>query len=180
MNWGDYLVYDETSPSGLRWVASRGNKAKAGDVVGSQLTYGHWMLSLTQNGKERQFLNHRVIWEILNGPIREGLHIDHLDGNPSNNKIENLRVVTNTVNRRNMKQDKRNTTGVTGVKFDRQNNRYVAHWCGLKGEKLQRYFSVKKHGNSEALRLACECRKNAIEELNAQGAGYTERHGVPK
>ena len=39
-------------------------------------------------------------------------------------------------------------------------------------------FSVEKHGNEEAFRLACEWRSEQIRLLNEQGAGYTERHGT--
>lgn len=35
-------------------------------------------------------LLHRCIWEDYNGPIPEGCHIHHIDGNPLNNSISNL------------------------------------------------------------------------------------------
>jgi hypothetical protein len=38
----------------------------------------------------------------------------------------------------------------------------------------------EKYGEAEALRLACEARENAIKELNAQGAGYSDKHSKPK
>ena len=37
---------------------------------------------------------HRWVWENTNGPIPENLDIHHLDGNPSNNSIENLALCT--------------------------------------------------------------------------------------
>lgn len=55
---------------------------------------------------------------------------------------------------------------------------YVAHWCDIDGEYQGKYFSIDKLGESEAFRLACEYRQQRIEELNAQGAGYTARHGT--
>lgn len=38
-------------------------------------------------GKQRE---HRAVWEEANGPIPEGAVIHHIDGNPSNNALDNL------------------------------------------------------------------------------------------
>ena len=35
-------------------------------------------------------LLHREIWEETHGPIPEGMHIHHVDGDPGNNALENL------------------------------------------------------------------------------------------
>ena len=44
-------------------------------------------------------LAHRVIWKLMTG--EEPKEIDHIDGNRSNNKWQNLRSVTASDNRRN-------------------------------------------------------------------------------
>lgn len=46
----------------------------------------------------KQYFAHRVIWEMNNGPIPEGQEIDHIDGNKSNNCIENLRLANRSQN----------------------------------------------------------------------------------
>lgn len=38
---------------------------------------------------------HRDIWVAHNGPIPDGYEVDHRDGNPFNNAIENLQLLTN-------------------------------------------------------------------------------------
>lgn len=38
-------------------------------------------------------------------------------------------------------------------------------------------FSCNKYGHEQAFQLACQWREQKIAELNAQGAGYSERHG---
>lgn len=48
----------------------------------------------------RQMLVHRVVWMLLHGTWPEGV-IDHIDGNPSNNRIENLRDVPQAINCQN-------------------------------------------------------------------------------
>lgn len=41
---------------------------------------------------------HRFIWECFNGEIPEGLVINHLDENPTNNAINNLSLVSQADN----------------------------------------------------------------------------------
>jgi hypothetical protein len=36
---------------------------------------------------------HRAVWVAAYGPIPEGRHIHHIDGNPDNNAIENLEIM---------------------------------------------------------------------------------------
>ena len=50
-----------------------------------------------------------------NGPIPEGMQIDHIDQNKFNNRIENLRLVDGFDNHRNMPLLKNNTSGCCGV-----------------------------------------------------------------
>ncbi len=56
--------------------------------------------------------------------------IDHIDGNPANNRLENLRDVSRAVNGQNQKRAQRhNGTGVLGVTRRRnaKSNPYQAH-----------------------------------------------------
>ena len=43
---------------------------------------------------------HRIIWMLSNGLLKRNEIIDHIDGDKSNNKIENLQIVTNLINGR--------------------------------------------------------------------------------
>lgn len=71
-----------------------------------------------------------------------------------------------------------NKSGVVGV-YSRNNKggmKWVAQWIDNEGKKRSKEFDIATLGNEEAFRLACEHRAKMIEELNKQGAGYTERH----
>jgi hypothetical protein len=62
--------------------------------------------------------------EWLGKPIP--LEIDHIDGNPSNNKLDNLRDVSHSVNLQNRKSaTRKNKTGFLGVV--KRKNKYAAH-----------------------------------------------------
>ena len=56
---------------------------------------------LTVNGREYNFLTHHVVWAWHNGCFPT-MQIDHVNGNGFDNRIENLREVTQSENMRNM------------------------------------------------------------------------------
>lgn len=121
---------------------------------------------------------HRAVWEWHNGEIQEGMQIDHLDRDKSNNRIENLRLVSHTVNGRNVSLSSRNNTGYMGVRYrDRGNGSFIAFWNDDVGKLKDKSFSVKKYGYDKAKQLAIEYREKMIEELNGRGFGYTSHHG---
>jgi hypothetical protein len=67
---------------------------------------------------------HRIVWEINNGPIPSGMMLDHVDGNPINNRMSNLRLATASDNARNVRMRTHNY-GVKGVTL-RRNGKWFA------------------------------------------------------
>jgi hypothetical protein len=47
---------------------------------------------------EKKYLCHRKIYEAFNGPIEDDLVIDHIDSNILNNRLSNLRAITQSEN----------------------------------------------------------------------------------
>jgi hypothetical protein len=189
INWSEHFYLDSSSPSGLRWnrdvlhITGSGKKFiryKEGSAVGS-LTLGKnkvptaWRTKL--NGVS--YLIHRIVWVIYYGSIDNTLMVDHLNGNPLDNSVENLELKTPKGNSQNAKLRTLNNSGVNGVCMIFRNDvlSWAATWrqpCGKPGIKL---FSTYKYSPEEAFRLACEYRIAQIALLNENGANYTERHG---
>jgi len=59
------------------------------------------------------YLAHRLIYLYHHGYLPE--QVDHIDGNRSNNLIENLRGCTDCENKRNAKRPSTNKSGIKGV-----------------------------------------------------------------
>jgi hypothetical protein len=75
-------------------------------------------------GKQHPIFMHREIWEHHNGPIPDGLEIDHINGNKLDNRIENLRLCTSRQN--NFNRRKMETSNYKGVSWHRGNKRWRA------------------------------------------------------
>ena len=73
--------------------------------------------------KNKSYQQHHVIWAWHHG-VWPSLHIDHIDGNGLNNKISNLREVTIQENNKNLPKFKNNTSGRTGVVWDKNRNKW--------------------------------------------------------
>lgn len=140
----EYLEYDESSPSFLRWKKSPMSRIMAGSVAGNVDCKGYWRLRL----KGKDYLAHRVVYALFNGCMPE--FIDHVDTNRKNNKINNLRSVNASQNQFNRKLNKNNRSGIKGIFRDEKRDEWVATiWKGSKIAFSGRFKSKKEA--SEAL-----------------------------
>lgn len=67
--------------------------------------YKNVHISLSMNSKKRQYRLSRLIWETFNGIIPAGYHIDHIDNNQLNNRLDNLQRLTLADNNRKRWKD---------------------------------------------------------------------------
>lgn len=140
MNWSEYFTINAATGE-LTWTVrprehfanDRGwnvfNARYAGKVAGKICRDGDGYscveLVVSTHGKRRSFKAHRVIWEMINGPIPKGIEIDHVDTNSMNNAPSNLRLATRSGNAQNVSRRKDNTSGYKGVHM-LHNGRYAA------------------------------------------------------
>ena len=61
----------------------------------------YWYIGLMHNGIRKNYRVYRLVYLTFIGKIPEGMVIDHIDGNTSNNSVDNLRCVTLSQNRQN-------------------------------------------------------------------------------
>ena len=77
----------------------------------------------------KKYRVHKLIWLYCHGILPDyskGELIDHIDRDRTNNKIENLRLVDHKGNSKNIGLSKRNTSGIKGVSWNRQCNKWEA------------------------------------------------------
>ena len=105
------------------WKIKPSQSTKIGDVAGSlNKSDGYYVIKFGGIA----YRLHRLVWIYHNGDIPDKMLVDHIDGNPLNNKIENLRLSTNSQNICNSKIPSTNTSGVKGVHWDKSNNKWRA------------------------------------------------------
>ena len=81
----------------------------------------------------KHYYAHRVAWLLHYGSWPEG-PIDHINGVKSDNRIENLRVVTPEQNQKNRKRGTRNKSGAVGVYWVNRLNRWQVQ-IGVNGKE---------------------------------------------
>jgi hypothetical protein len=104
------------------WRVTLSIRAPSGSTAGTCCNDGR--VNITICG--RRYKAHRLAWLYVHGEWPPEL-IDHIDGNPSNNRIANLRPATCRQNGANAKRSVSNTSGFKGVCWDGVNRRWRAH-----------------------------------------------------
>lgn len=123
---------------------------KGGTVASRHAADGYEYVSIY--GKS--YRAHRVAWLYTYGEWPPS-QIDHVDGNPSNNRLENLRLATNAQNQQNRKIASNNTSGAKGV--TKTGERFSAR-IGIGGKS-------KHLGTFGTVNAAADAYKAAAEEL---------------
>lgn len=147
----DYLLsVFEYKDGELFWKVDR-RKTKIGQKAGRRKPNGYCEVRL--DGKLHG--THRLIYMMINGTMPK--IVDHIDGNPSNNRIENLRCATHAENTWNSKRAKNNSSGFKGVQ------KHKDKWVAI----------VIFHGKRHRLGVF----KDAIEAAKAVSLARIELHG---
>jgi hypothetical protein len=103
------LKYDPETGT-FWWLMRRGGTAKAGDVAGCTKAGGYRVLVINN----RHYMAHRVAWALGTG-VYPTLEIDHINGDPSDNRLCNLREATRAQNSFNGPIRTTNKSGFKGV-----------------------------------------------------------------
>lgn len=145
-------------------VKSSGNNAKVGEIAGY---YDNGYLKISLLGK--QFKGHRLAFLYMTGTMP--LVVDHIDGNPSNNRWANLRAVSAVENQYNSKIRKDNITGIKGVSL-KKGNYYAQIW--VLGSRKTKLFTIHKYSSPEEALKAAE---NWLISMREEHHKEFARHG---
>jgi hypothetical protein len=115
----ELLQYDKNTGV-FTWIKITSNRIKVGDIASSNSNgYIYIRIDGIRYGA------HRLAWLYETGDMPADV-IDHIDGNPLNNAICNLREATQKQNLYNLKKSVKNTSGYKGVHFHKGTNKWRA------------------------------------------------------
>jgi len=100
-----------------RHIINSRNANKEAGVVSNN---GYLIVGL----KQKWYKVHRIIWLYIYGYFPENC-IDHINRNKTDNRIENLREVSNQCNVRNSKIAKNNKSTIKGVSWHKETSKWV-------------------------------------------------------
>jgi hypothetical protein len=135
----------------LHWVATgkgRIKKKPAGTIVKA----GY--IGVMIDGK-RHYV-HRIAWALHHGKHPDD-QLDHINGIKTDNRICNLREATNAQNGKNLPLMRNNTSGYSGVSFDKKNNKWRA--------SIRVNGKIMHFGRYELKEQAIQVRKQAEDKF---------------
>lgn len=134
------------------------------------LSKSHWTLDgrgyarrSVKGDNGRSIFMHREIM----GLVDEGraVIVDHRNGNPLDNRRENLRLCTSTQNACNAKRQRNNTSGYKGVSWNKRDRRWHAR-IGIEGKNI---FLGGFHSPEKAHQAYCEAAARLHKEFANSG-----------
>jgi len=148
----DILLYDKDTGV-FTWRIQRG-QMKVGSVAGCIYDRGYIRIRIDGT----RYLAHRLAWLYSTGSFPSN-YMDHIDRDPSNNRLCNLRPATAKQNQGNRKINSNNKSGFKGVS-----------WC-----KRKLNWAVFINLSGRHTRLGCYADKN--EAAQAYRNAAIEEHG---
>lgn len=153
MNLSKYLKYDPNSGI-ITWIKRPSKRVKIGQIAGYKRADGYIVIKLL--GKH--YYAHRVAWELYNG-TEPPKHIDHIDGDPSNNKIKNLKLASQRENCQNYKIHRKGKP--VGANYVQKYKKYKKYRSRIRVNGVQHnlgYFDTEQEAHSAYL--------NALSKIN--------------
>lgn len=152
------ISYDPLTGNFYRISRVKGSNAPLGLITTNPTEFGYIRIRVL--GKK--YMAHRLAYLYMKNAWPE--QIDHKDQNRSNNRWDNLVESTDALNRKNLSRRASNNTGVSGVIWDKQRQRYVVRIT----------YNYKQHwlGQFKTLPEAIAAREAANRKFN-----FSENHG---
>ena len=117
------VLHYEPGTGVFTWVARASGKVVVGRPAGGVHPFTNYA-RISVDGK--RWLSHRLAWIYMTGESPPPV-IDHIDGNPCNNRWANLRASSPALNSENKrKATSSNKCGILGVRRDVQSGKFIA------------------------------------------------------
>ncbi len=115
------VLHYEPETGIFTWKVRTANRVKVGDVAGCPDGRGYLQIRV----QSRKYQAHRLAWLYVYGEWPKD-QLDHINRIRTDNRISNLREVTNKQNLQNAGKRSNNTSGHSGVRWYRQSSKWVA------------------------------------------------------
>lgn len=161
------LSYDPATGL-LTWLPREGSPAfntkYAGQPAGNVRKNGKVYAGVTIDGQTRLYANHRLAWLLYHGewPAKD---IDHINRNPTDNRIANLRLATHAQNLANQSMRRDNTSGCRGVFWIERSKRWVALISQYNGGNQRNIYLGSFTDKAEAIRVRQEAARRLFGEF---------------
>lgn len=145
-----------------KWRSDRWNKRYCSIEAGcADVQAGYVRVSIF----DQHHYAHRIIWTMCVGNIPAGMEIDHIDGDRSNNRIQNLKLASTADNAKNTRLHSNNTSGVNGVFWNQQRQKWQSQ-AQVDGRSMHIGFFKSKDAAAQARAAA------------NRSFGFSETHGA--
>jgi hypothetical protein len=151
MDWDLFIKENLTcDPDGgeVYWLKqSHNNQRHMDKALGVLSKDGYKRLTLKSNNMVKTYLVHRLVWFLTKG-YWVGV-IDHINGNTSDNRIDNLREATRTQNQGNQRKTSKETSSKhKGVYFSISNKKWAAY---INKDRKRRHLGLYEDEDSAAM-----------------------------
>jgi hypothetical protein len=145
VNYFERIAYDP-STGDLRWVVAARGITK-GSIAGSVTREGYRQVRVGF----KVYRAHRLAWFLVHGAWPDG-EIDHINGDRSDNRLANLRVVDRVGNAQNRRgPQKNNKAGLQGVCWVKHAKRWRAQIMARKVMHRLGYFDTAEAAHAAYL-----------------------------
>jgi len=141
------------------WRSPLSKNVKVGGIAGSKESQGYWVIKI----KGKRYKAHRLAMAISGFEI-DNNQVDHINGKRSDNRLCNLRLASHSKNQQNQAIPKNNTSGVIGV-----------YWA----KNVQKWYSLIKL-NGKTFNLGYYSDKNVaieVRQFSEEVCGFHKNHG---
>jgi hypothetical protein len=111
--------------------------------AGCPSSTGHRLISVNR----KKYCEHRLAWLFMTGAWPER-YIDHINGDPADNRWCNLREADHFQNIQNSKLSKRNSSGFKGVWWDARRHKWTAQIMARRRQKYLGQFDTPEEAHA--------------------------------